>query len=72
MRIPIKQLVKVGTTFEENGEPCVLTRVTDIMFDTLNQATGNVTVRNLEAWDYPKFINQLSGIRNLLSIPSRY
>lgn len=68
IRIPIKKLVTIGTEFYENQSPCIVTRVTDLVFDTLDKETGRVKVRGLGEWDYPAFTNKLSGVRGLLRI----
>lgn len=68
-RIPLKTAIRIGTEFKESGRDCVVTRVTDLDFDTLDKDSGSVTVRSLAAWDSPSFTNRLSGVRNLLRLP---
>jgi len=70
MRIPLKLLVTIGTSFIENNNPCKVTRVTDTTFDTLDTSTGNVKVRSLRAWETEKFLNSISGCTGLLKIRS--
>lgn len=67
-RIPLKARIGVGTEFQERGRDCVVTRVTDLDFDTLDKESGMVAVRNLVVWENVEFTNRLSGIRNLLRV----
>lgn len=68
-RIPIKLLVGIGTEFQERGRDCVVTRVTDLDFDTLDKESGTVVVRSLGVWEWSEFTNRLSGVRKLLRMP---
>jgi hypothetical protein len=66
MRTPLKLLVTVGTEFFEDEAPSRVTRVTDLMFDTLNTVDGTVKVRSLRAWETLNFLNRISGVTGLL------
>jgi hypothetical protein len=68
VRLSIKSLVTIGVRFIENGNMCKVTRVTDVDFDTLDTVSGNVTVRNLKAWESERFVNSISGVTGLLKI----
>lgn len=68
MRTDLKSSVCVGTQFTENNNPCVVTRVTDINFDTLDKTTRQVKVRNLRSWENEKFLNSISGCTGLLKV----
>lgn len=66
IRIPIKKLITIGTTFLEGGRSCVVTRVTDWQFDTYDKETGDVVTRDLGLWEFSWFTNQVSAVRGLL------
>jgi hypothetical protein len=68
MRLPIKSLVCIGTEFIENNNPCVVTRVTDLHFDTLDKVNRTVKVRSLKSWENEKFMNSISACTGLLKI----
>lgn len=71
IKTPLKLLVTIGTTFFENEHPCVVTRVTDLDFDTLDKETRAVTVRNLRAWESERFLNSISAVAHLLKLENR-
>jgi hypothetical protein len=68
LKMPLKTLVGLTTTFVENGNFCKVTRVTDFDFDTLDTVTGAVTVRSLHEWQTPRFTNGISCVRGLLKL----
>jgi hypothetical protein len=68
LKLSIKSLVCIGTEFIENEHLCIVTRVTDIDFDTLDTVTRTVSIRNLRQWENEKFINSISACTGLLKI----
>lgn len=68
IRHSIKSLVGIGTSFIENGVEQVVTRVTDLHFDTIDKDNQEVKVRSLRLWDSAKFTNSISGVTGLLRV----
>jgi hypothetical protein len=68
MRLSLKSAVCVGTEFIEKQHPCIITRVTDIDFDTLDTIERTIKVRSLAVWEREKFVNSISGCTGLLKI----
>ena len=72
-RVPLKLVVGIGTRFNEQDKdghynPCIVTRVTDLDFDTLDTVTGLIQVRNLRIWESERFRNRINGLTDLLKL----
>lgn len=67
-RLPLKQLVTVGTTFNKGGRSYRITRVTDLVFDAIDTLSGEIRIRSLGLWERESFMRDISLVRGLLSM----
>lgn len=55
-------IIRIGTKFVEDGTEKTVTRITDIVFDSANNVTGEIQVRNLSTLKSAKAQNSISII----------